>query len=61
MKSYAFKSFQPIDKMMVAKEFNTYQDYIKELNSFYMSLVENGPNYPNKELVFVDFIKKAAI
>lgn len=47
--------------MMVAREFGSYQEYIKELNGFYLSLLENGPNLPNRELVFVDFIKKAAI
>ena len=39
LKSYAFKNFQFIDKMMGAKEFSNYQEYIKELNSFYLSLV----------------------
>ena len=24
-------------------------------------MIETGPNYPNKELIFVDFVKKAAI
>lgn len=61
LKSYAFKNFQFIDKMMGAKEFANYQEYIKELNNFYVSLIESGPNYPNKELIFLDFIKKAAV
>lgn len=46
---------------MATGEFNKYQDYIKELNIFYNSLLESGPNLPNKQIVFLDFIKKAAI
>ncbi len=61
MKSYAFKNFQSVEKMMATGEFTKYQDYIKELNGFYASLVESGPNLPNKELIFIDFTKKAAI
>ncbi len=61
LKSYAFKNFQSVEKMMATGEFSKYQDYIKELNGFYASLVESGPNLPNKELIFIDFTKKAAI
>ena len=38
LKSYAFKNFQSIEKMMANGEFSKYQDYVKELNSFYASL-----------------------
>lgn len=33
---------------MKMNEFESYQDYLKSINSFYLYLVENGPDLPKK-------------
>ena len=47
-----------IEKKMKMNEFETFQEYLKAINNFYLHLVENGPDLPKREIVYLDFLKK---
>ena len=43
---------------MRKNEFETFQDLQKCINHFYLQLIQNGPDLPKKEIVYMDFLKK---
>lgn len=59
LRSYAYKQFGSIEKRMKVGEYPTFQDFVKSINTFYASLIDSGPDLPKKELVYLDFLKKA--
>ena len=39
-------------------QYENFQDFLKSINSFYLQLIDNGPDLPKKEIVYLDFLKK---
>lgn len=48
LKSYFKKAIQPIENKLRLKEYTSFEDFMKELNEFYINLLENGPLLPKK-------------
>ena len=57
-KNFIMKSFSSIEKKMKLGEYKTFQEFVKGINNFYVTLLENGPNLPNREVMYLDFMKK---
>jgi hypothetical protein len=58
LKQYIMKNFTIIEKKMKKNEYENFQDFQKSINNFYLHLLENGPDLPKKEIVYLDFLKK---
>lgn len=58
LKNYIIKNFGVIEKKMRMNEYQNFQEFLKSVNNFYMHLLENGPDLPKKEIVYLDFLKK---
>lgn len=52
------KNFTVIQKKMRMNEYENFQDFLKSINNFYLHLLENGPDLPKKQIVYLDFLKK---
>ena len=57
--SFVLKEFHFIDKKLKQKEYESFEDYEKELKIFHSFYHENAPDLPNKSLIILDFLYRA--
>jgi len=55
------KDFQFIDKKLKQKEYETFEDYDKELKIFHSFYQESAPELPKKSIIILDFLYRALI
>lgn len=61
MTSFILKEFQFIDKKLKQKEYESFEDYEKELKIFHSYYSDNAPEFANKPLIILDFLYRALL